>query len=381
MADYIKMGNSRTGYCYVLMLVDKFSRLVRFLPARSTTAIFACRAVLLWAAQHGLPTWLVSDGGSHFANELLEELTECLGIRHHITLAYCPWANGSVEVVGSDLCWTSRAILSEFMANKDEWDLTLPLVEMTINHRPRDVLGGLSAIEVVTGRAPNDPVELVVWKGVLKKDAVRLRIKAERVAEYCERLNDSLDELHEAIQDRASVLRRRRAMKNARKPGMRFNVGDLVMVSASKNAAHPIRASKMMVKWQGPYQIVQCLSPTSFGVQMVGGGPERAVHWRKMRRIAGPDVDVPTSVQTRAMHDAQRFLVEEFRSHKRVDGKYVLEVKWQGYPDTDNTFESLDQMFEDVPFWVRRYVRDTDDDGLTRAYDTLVSNTPTDDDE
>ena len=35
----------------------------------------------------GLSKWLVSDGDSHFDNELLDELTELLGIDHHTTLA------------------------------------------------------------------------------------------------------------------------------------------------------------------------------------------------------------------------------------------------------------------------------------------------------
>ena len=38
MIDYIKIGLSRSGLMYVLMLVDRFSRLVRFLPATMTTA-------------------------------------------------------------------------------------------------------------------------------------------------------------------------------------------------------------------------------------------------------------------------------------------------------------------------------------------------------
>ena len=62
----------------------------------------AARDILLWATLFGLPKWLISDGGSHFDNELFDELTELLGLQHHITLAYCPRANGSAEVVGKD---------------------------------------------------------------------------------------------------------------------------------------------------------------------------------------------------------------------------------------------------------------------------------------
>ena len=66
MADYIKMGdNSRAGYQYVLMLADKMTRKVRFLPSDKTTAIHAAHSIIVgWAAQNDLPDWLISDGGS-----------------------------------------------------------------------------------------------------------------------------------------------------------------------------------------------------------------------------------------------------------------------------------------------------------------------------
>ena len=66
MADYIKLGASRTGLNYILMLVDKFTRFVLFVPTVAATAIEAARAILLWASMFGLPKWLVSDGRNSF---------------------------------------------------------------------------------------------------------------------------------------------------------------------------------------------------------------------------------------------------------------------------------------------------------------------------
>ena len=117
---------------------------------------------------------MISDGGSHFKNDLLKEFTQMLGIEHHITLAYCPWANGSVEVVGKDLLWTTRSLTSEFRAAVEEWDLLLPLVEFVLNQRDRDTLGGRSAIEVMTGNKPSSPVKLTVWSGVKMKTAKKM---------------------------------------------------------------------------------------------------------------------------------------------------------------------------------------------------------------
>ena len=153
MMDYIKLGLSRTGFTYVLMMVDKFSRLVEFVPTASATSLVAARAIMRWSAQRGLPSWIISDGGRHFDNTLLQDLSDIIGFEHHITLPYCPWANGSVEVVGKDLCWTLRAMCSEFETSVDEWDLVLPLAEYAINHRRRDILGGRATSSITSQAA------------------------------------------------------------------------------------------------------------------------------------------------------------------------------------------------------------------------------------
>ena len=63
--------------------------------------------------RHGLPEWIISDGGRHLVNHALKLVEQRMGLRHHVTLAHCPWANGSVEIVGFDLVYTLRGVLSE----------------------------------------------------------------------------------------------------------------------------------------------------------------------------------------------------------------------------------------------------------------------------
>ena len=64
---------------------------------------------------------------------------------------------------------------------------------------------------------------------------------------------------------------------------MRFNVGDYVMVSAVKNQANRQRHSKVMVRWQGPYEVVRVAEPPAiFEVRLVGTTTPKKVHWQKM---------------------------------------------------------------------------------------------------
>ena len=366
--DYIKMGTTRTGYLYVLMLVDRLSRLVMFVPAGKATAVLAARSLLRWSAQHGLPKWVISDGGSHFKNTLLEELTSLMGIRHHVTLAYCPWANGSVEVVGKDLLWTMRALCSEFRTGLDEWDLLLPLVEMVINHRDRDVLGTRSAIEVMTGRKPASTTNLAVWAGVKLKEARRFLTTTERVERHCARLFVSLGRLHEGVRDVQEARLRRKALRAAnRSPGQQFNVGDYVMVTAGNNQANPQRNHKIMMHWQGPYQVVGGEGPTSYNVQLLGDDAVTEVHWSKMRRLAGPEMPVDEEIQASALHDRQRFKVERFDDWLVDDGEAELLVRWLHHSEEERTWEPLAQLLEDVPVLVTKYVDEVDDEELSQV--------------
>ena len=140
-------------------------------------------------------------------------MTGQIGINHHITLAYCPWANGSVEIVGKELLWTTRAVVSELGYSATDWTLVLPLIMFIINHRERDVLDGHTPIEVMTGRKPKAPTDLVLWDGVILKDVKGQTVEWERVSKYCSRLANDLDQLHQRLRDAGAERRRKAAAK------------------------------------------------------------------------------------------------------------------------------------------------------------------------
>ena len=48
--DYLYIGKSSEGLCYILILVDKFSKMVRLIPTEAPTAIAAAQTIMEWAA-------------------------------------------------------------------------------------------------------------------------------------------------------------------------------------------------------------------------------------------------------------------------------------------------------------------------------------------
>ena len=133
MLDYAKIGPSNAGYEYVLVFCDKFSKLVELIPATLATAMPASKGIFEWGSRHGLPCWIISDGIRRFANHTLRLVAEHMGLQHHITLAYCPWSNGAIEVVGQDMIYTIRAILSGFEMPIEEWDEVIPFIQYVIS--------------------------------------------------------------------------------------------------------------------------------------------------------------------------------------------------------------------------------------------------------
>ena len=308
---------------------------------------------------------------------MIAALAELLGIDHHVTFPFCPWANGSVEVVGSDLLWTIRGVLSELRFAADEWDLPLSLVAYIINHRPRVVLGGRSAIEVMTGRKPDSAVKLAAWSGIRMKDAIEGTVEVAAIEKYCEALAESLERLHEEVRDKAEANRRRTALKEAKKgPGMRFNEGDFVVIPSQGNSPHPRKLFKVITGWQGPYEVVRAVngSPSEFMLRLLGDTKEVPVHWRRMRRIAGPDLPMDEEVRLSAMHDVQRFVIDSFVDWAiNTDGEVDLLVQWRGHEaEEERTWEPLEQLVEDVPVLVRKYVKQNGHHQLVAAHAQCV---------
>ena len=79
------------------------------------------------------------------------------------------------------------------------------------------------------------------------------------VKKHCKKLAEALDVMHSEITDATMVRLRKRCAKEANKKrsgAHAFTIGDLVMVAGTGNSANVTRRAKIMMKWQGPYQIV-----------------------------------------------------------------------------------------------------------------------------
>jgi len=100
-----------------------------FLRTDGATADSAAHALVQWFSTFGPPETLVTDGGSHFVNSVLAEVTQTLRTEHHVTVAYAPWANGTVERVNKEVVAVLRSLNSQWNLRKQDWPYLIPVVK------------------------------------------------------------------------------------------------------------------------------------------------------------------------------------------------------------------------------------------------------------
>ena len=124
----------------------------------------------------------------------------------------------------------------------------------------------------------------------------------------------------------------------------------------------------MNVFWQGPYEVVGGDGPTSYSVRLLGDTEVSQVHWRKLRRLAGPEFTPDEEVIASALHDRQRFKVQQFDDWIVDEGEAELLVRWKNHSEEERTWEPLLQLLQDVPEMVKKYVTQVDVEKLTTAW-------------
>ena len=139
--DYLFLGESDGSEKYALVVKDDLSGYVRLELTNSADAQHSASVLAKWTRVFTSPEIWVSDQGSHFKNELLNQLAHEHRISQNLTVAYSPWVNGTVASVMRSVLSTTRAILAELKLGPQDWVSVLPTVASVINEAINDRLG------------------------------------------------------------------------------------------------------------------------------------------------------------------------------------------------------------------------------------------------
>jgi hypothetical protein len=140
---------TRSGYKYILGLIDHFSKFPVLIPMKSVDSESIAEAIFTrWISLFGAPNSLHSDRGSNLNSDLLIRLCNELGIRKTKTTPYYPQGDGIVE----RLFRTVKPMLAIVSEERGfEWSQAIPVIEMGLRNK-RSSTTGFSPSEIIFGR-------------------------------------------------------------------------------------------------------------------------------------------------------------------------------------------------------------------------------------
>lgn len=251
------LGLPRTqrGFYSVFAVVDRFSKMAHFVPCKKTTNAVSVTVLFFHEIYclHGLPSSIVSDCDTRFLSHFWRSLWKLLGTSLDMSLAYHPQTDGQTEVTNRLLGYLLRCLVGD---NIKSWDAKLCQAEFAHNHALNMSLG-LSPFRVVYGTIPRCPLDLTT-----------LPDKARHHGEALDFVND-LQQLHQQAQHNLeSAAAKYKAAVDEKRREVIFAPGDLVLIYLTKERL-PLRDyNKLKSKKLGPVEILECINPNAYRVQL-----------------------------------------------------------------------------------------------------------------
>jgi hypothetical protein len=339
--------NGKHEFEWNLMLRDDLSGVVRITPARVPDTEVTMEALMEWRAIFGCPKILVSDMASYFVSETMRKFARRCNMKHHVTVAYGHYSNGSIEVINKIYLQLMRALLSELRWDKQFWPWLNSNVEHTMNHRPQDRLSGLAPITVMTGLPAENPLEEIFRCPY--QDFGTVKMDRSHIRKCTEELQRALEEMHKAVTLTSQNLRNiKTGLRNMKRKEPNFSIGDFVLVGLpepSKTAGQ-----KLFLKWRGPYRIVDSEDNYIFEVENILDSTKKWVHGDRVRFYSDKSLNLTEEIRQQFAHDADRYQIEQLKDCRKnpVTSEIEILVSWKGFSDTEDSWEPLRNLFEDV---------------------------------
>ncbi|CAG9785319.1 unnamed protein product [Diatraea saccharalis] len=260
---------SKNGNCYLLILVDGFTKFVNIKPVKDTKSSTTIRLLKDHISHFGVPTRLITDKGTSFTSGAFKEFIMLYGIKHIINAVSTPRANGQVERFNR----TILNALSTSSHGKDEksWDKQIPDIQLGLNtttHKttqksPSELLFGFNIkckSENILSEIFDDTVKITSAENLKNsRDEARIKICKEQTKD-AERFN------------------------SRRKVAKQYSVGDLVRVE--RQVPHDGQSQKLVVKYQGPYRVIKALRNDRYVIEDT---PLSRKHNRRYEAIVAVD--------------------------------------------------------------------------------------------
>ncbi|KAK7114597.1 hypothetical protein V1264_000634 [Littorina saxatilis] len=233
---------SEAGHRWVLTLVDYATRYPEAVPLKKIDTETVAEALVDIFSRIGVPEEILTDLGTQFVSECMEEVNRLLSIRHLTTTPYHPMCNGLVEKFNATLKSTLKKLCSE---QPRQWHRYINALLFAYREVPQESTG-FSPFELMYGRTVRGPMQILKELWTKDVDTPEVKNSYQYVFELREKLEETLEIARENLrksQDSGKHYYDRKAVNR------KFTPGNKVLILL------PTDHNKLLMQWKGPYEV------------------------------------------------------------------------------------------------------------------------------
>lgn len=290
---------SKSGNRYMLVITDYGTKYPEVFPLKTVKAKTVAFSLVQFFSRVGFPCEILTDQGTNFISNLLKQVYQLLGIKSVHTTFYHPQTDGLRERFNQTLKQMLRKFVNETGSDWDQW---LPYLLFAYREVPQ-ASTGFSPFELLYGCEVRGPLALLreTWEGDRRREGpvyvvsyvIQMREKLQRMSQLAEAHMAEAQQHQKTWYDRST---RQRTFE-----------GQKVLVIL------PTSDSKLLAKWQGPFEVQRKLGPSTYQVS----NPERQ-HTSRVLHVNLLKEWVP-----RAEESAKVLLIQAVKEEEEVDDEYL----------------------------------------------------------
>jgi hypothetical protein len=340
----VELPRTKHNHDAVLTIVDRLSKLVRFVPTTSNVSAKGVAELFKehWFRSFGLPKVMVTDRDRRFTSHFWQAFFDSLGTELRFSTAYHPQTDGQSERTNRTL----EEVLRHYVcARQDDWDDYLGLAEYAINDSVSPTTG-YTPFYLMYGQHPNSPIDLAIGSAVPDAQAT-----VEAMAELLE---------HAKIKIREAQLRQSQ-QANRHRRDYSFKLGDKVYLSTANLRLPSDQTRKLAARFVGPFEVEKVINPVAYRLKLPTTMKVHPVFHVSLLKPFRADQDFPDHKAPErpppVVPEEDEYEVEQVlgKRTRKVGRRRVTEyrLRWKGYGEEDDMWVAKDRCF--CPELIRQF--------------------------
>jgi len=325
LADFITKLPLAQGYDAILVVCDRFSKMVHFIATMEKMSAEGL-AKLFWDhvwKLHGLPESIISDRGVQFVAGMMKELNNLLGIQIKLLIAYHPQTDRQTERINQELEQYLRVFINH---RQEQWPDWLGTAEFTYNNKVH------AATKTLPFKANYGQDPKMGFEGRRKGKYEAAEKFIERMRKIQEKAKAALGKVQEEMKKFAN--RKRREEEE-------YRVGDLVLLSIKdlKWQMKGRRSEKLTEHFVGPYKVKEIILSNTIELELSKSIKIYPVVNISRVQLYKPQVEGQKKIPPKLViiEREEEFKVEKILNKRTIRGKEKFLVRWKGYTAEENT--------------------------------------------